>query len=544
MRYFLMVYLYLFMGIANAQESVFDLLRNEPKNDTLVVFVHGVRSSSEDAWTNNRTGTFWPQLIIDDSRLEFVNVATFGYPAGAFSRDGLTINQVGTNLSVFLKPQMMRHRSVVFIAHSMGGLVVRSMLLNERDAFPSPLAFFLGTPTAGSDLPKLLQALGIDQNNALLEGMKPLQQNNFLEAQISQWAGWQGSGKPRVLCAFERVRTNGVFVVEQQQMLPGCDDIPLGVSANHSQLPKPSGEGSLVHEFLVTALLSLDQALFKPKLENIIRLPRGLTASERVLVADTVSLEADTVLPTNSVVIATNLQLNGFTLFGRDLTILAETIADGTVRALTEPQTGDAGEVVIAARRLSGVEVFARGAAGSPGRDGAPGSSHGRAPSGRDGNCDGFGGYRGAQAGDDGIDGGAGEDGGDGLSGGDGGRVFVATVLQGGFVVDVTEGTGGPAGRGGRGGKGGQGGAGGRGCVGLGGSQSNASDGRDGVDGPDGLDGRHGAPGAPGAVWHAELDTLQDLPVLADLPRSDLLYDYAGVISEDIRQQVRLAAQQ
>lgn len=37
--------------------------------DTAIVFVHGYFSNSEKCWTNTKSNTFWPELILTDSRI-------------------------------------------------------------------------------------------------------------------------------------------------------------------------------------------------------------------------------------------------------------------------------------------------------------------------------------------------------------------------------------------------------------------------------------------------------------------------------------------
>ncbi|MEL7100313.1 MAG: hypothetical protein AAGM84_15930 [Pseudomonadota bacterium] len=538
------LFTFCFVTFAVAEEPALKMIKNSSDNRILLVFVHGIRSDAEDAWTNPRTRAYWPELIAADASLEHINVATFQYPASALSRDGLRINEVGRNLKVFLDVQMQRHDQVVFVAHSMGGLVVRSMLLNYRESFDTPLAIFLAVPVAGSDLANWARALGLGANNAFVQGLEPLQQNDTLESWISQWAAWTSTGKPRVLCAYERVRTAGVFVVEQANMLQGCDDVPLGVAANHSDIAKPSGSDALIYQFVAAALQSMNAETFVPRLKGDVRLTDASLFQGKPVIAHTISLDADVWLPPRAQIFAHNVFLNGHKLIGHDLAILADTVSDGVIQSASSEAGGEAGDLVIVAQRLSGVELNAMGSDGSPGRDGRHGTAGANGNAGRKGNCDGFGKWRAAQAGGNGGNGAAGGNGENGGDGGDGGRIFIATVLQSGVLTNVAAGRGGPAGQGGQGGPGGTGGPGGRGCTGLGGTQGNAATGRDGTDGVDGRNGLPGGDGRTGQVWRAELSSLPALRAVSSMPASDSLADYADVLFEDLKSDVRLAASQ
>jgi hypothetical protein len=44
--------------------------------DKLVVFVHGIGSDSKSAWTSDRTGAYWPQLLSNDNDLSSFAILT------------------------------------------------------------------------------------------------------------------------------------------------------------------------------------------------------------------------------------------------------------------------------------------------------------------------------------------------------------------------------------------------------------------------------------------------------------------------------------
>jgi hypothetical protein len=200
-----------------------------------------------------------------------------------------------------------------------------------------------------------------------------------------------------------------------------------------------------------------------------------------VLTADLVEIRGGKhPVPKGSIWLANRVtMIDGATLTGSDLTIIANTIEGGRIDVSgtqsTDPKIINGGEVLLAARRIGNVEILARGA------DGFVGTAGSRGANGRDGRCDGFGGYRGADGG------GTGGKGGDGGNGGNGGRIRIVGAIS--PAPQPSDYHGGVAGIAGSGGPGGQGG---RGCTGLGGSQPNQGD---GIAGAPGNPGRAGEPG-------------------------------------------------
>src|SRR5437870_833420 len=114
-------------------------------NDTVVAFVHGVFGGPESTWTNIETHAYWPQLLLQDSTFSNTDIYVFGYESpylsSSYSLDDLIENARlrFNNDEIFSK-----HKNVVFVCHSMGGLVVRGLIKRYQDrATQIPLIYFL-----------------------------------------------------------------------------------------------------------------------------------------------------------------------------------------------------------------------------------------------------------------------------------------------------------------------------------------------------------------------------------------------------------------
>jgi hypothetical protein len=136
----------------------------EPVAD--VVFVHGLDGNAFDTWQFDPRWPFdsWPFWLAAD--LPHVNVWTLSYPAARRDRrgyQGLPLETLAEGSLNALKDRNVGERPLVFVAHSLGGLVVKKMtqlsyLLvdpgHEHRSLTNNLrgVVFLGTPHNGAYL--------------------------------------------------------------------------------------------------------------------------------------------------------------------------------------------------------------------------------------------------------------------------------------------------------------------------------------------------------------------------------------------------------
>ncbi len=127
-----------------------------------VVFIHGLKGDPHGTWTHNSdVACFWPRWVADDH--PDVGVWVYGYPSTVFDSSGRTLPtaQIANNLAHRLRNAGVGDRPVIFVAHSLGGLVLKHMLNDAairanrelKRLWRSTAAIaFLGTPHAGTDL--------------------------------------------------------------------------------------------------------------------------------------------------------------------------------------------------------------------------------------------------------------------------------------------------------------------------------------------------------------------------------------------------------
>ncbi|KAK6829587.1 hypothetical protein PG987_010171 [Apiospora arundinis] len=168
-----------------------------------VIFVHGLNGGSYSTWSKgNNPSHFWPQEWLPrDEAFKDVRIHTFGYPS-AVGRDSiLNVHDFARSLLAAVRDSPTINRdantSIIFISHSMGGLVVKkAYIIGQHEAEFQPVVeriratFFLATPHHGAGIAQTLARL-----LSMVPGARP-----FVEDLIPQSTALQSINEdfPRV----------------------------------------------------------------------------------------------------------------------------------------------------------------------------------------------------------------------------------------------------------------------------------------------------------------------------------------------------------
>lgn len=126
----------------------------------LIIFVHGINGNKKTTWTNKRINEseefFWPEELAKDEKFKNADVLSYGYES-----------KCGSSLNIWQLAEDLRHelavvlekrpkQSISFVAHSMGGLVVREFILSGQEKIIAPIksVVLLATPNHGSAIAK------------------------------------------------------------------------------------------------------------------------------------------------------------------------------------------------------------------------------------------------------------------------------------------------------------------------------------------------------------------------------------------------------
>lgn len=230
-----------------------------------IIFVHGLTGNRDKTWTHPN-GVFWPQELAKD--IPTARIMTFGYDADVVKLWGMagsnTLRNHGKNLAsdVSDKRRGYRERPIVFIAHSLGGLVCEQALLicregdmNLEKVFQSTKGIiFMGTPHSGADLADWGHALAkylkvVRHTNPAIVGV--LQRKSEVLTAVQQQFQ-QSLLKPgvdlRIYCFFEEkpVLGVGIIVPEQSAVLNQYPNQSIG--ANHMDMTRFNGRNDVGYQ--------------------------------------------------------------------------------------------------------------------------------------------------------------------------------------------------------------------------------------------------------------------------------------------------------
>ncbi|PKX92170.1 LipA and NB-ARC domain protein [Aspergillus novofumigatus IBT 16806] len=253
-----------------------------------IVFVHGLNGHPYNTWSTKEPPIFWPADLLP-SLLEpcKVRILTYGYNANvtAFT-DGASKDHIHqhaeTLASTLAANRNLRHcpdRPIIFVCHSLGGLVVKRALIycrsvsNEkiehlRSIFVSTYGIlFLGTPHNGSDVAKwgvLLQNICsavlpkkfMESSPQLIKALRT--NNETLQNINSLFADIMGRFH---LYFFHETRSTDVkgtreLIVDESSAAPYFEGVErMGIEADHSHMCKFADEDAPGFEAVAEALL-------------------------------------------------------------------------------------------------------------------------------------------------------------------------------------------------------------------------------------------------------------------------------------------------
>jgi len=233
-----------------------------------VVFVHGLGGDPTTTWsaTNDPEG-FWPRWLAVD--LPTINVWTAGYDshlfADALSGQGSSLSDRASGLLDFLTSRGIGQRPVVFVTHSLGGLVVKQMLRLCHDHIAksgkqlleqTKAVVFCATPHSGSALATTV--IGI-LKVVLTKHVKQLALNDDALLDLHTWfRNWASTSGICVLSYHETKKTSGVLVVAKASAdpgVPGC--ISTALDFDHVAICKPTTHESQLYVSVKSALEAL-----------------------------------------------------------------------------------------------------------------------------------------------------------------------------------------------------------------------------------------------------------------------------------------------
>ncbi|OGR84949.1 MAG: hypothetical protein A2901_02855 [Elusimicrobia bacterium RIFCSPLOWO2_01_FULL_54_10] len=253
-----MVQINCFVNIVQAEDK---------SRNILILFVHGLGSNATKAFTNTKTGTFWPMLMAKDVELEHLNIstATFIYNSSLLKK-GLNIEEIANHFSNYLKLKN-QFDDIYIVSHSLGGLLTLISLGNLKeenmDIYSHIRAIFLsGVPFRGSDYVQK-QWVKISPN-VHFKDIGIIDHNKYLQAQEYKWRRIikerdnNNNQFPRIYAAYETRKQWFRIAVPRVLIFPFVDENPLALEQNHKQMAKPRDSNDQLHQWVRDRIKQID----------------------------------------------------------------------------------------------------------------------------------------------------------------------------------------------------------------------------------------------------------------------------------------------
>jgi pimeloyl-ACP methyl ester carboxylesterase len=211
--------------------------QHSPHAQLAVVFVHGIFGDTLGTWSGRGTSFF--KLLQNDPEIgPKVDLFAFGFTSNMFRGGSLAIDEAANLLYARLDNEgVLKYPAIVFVDHSMGGLVTLRML-NQRAAVRAltPDIVLFATPQTGAQITQIARHVA---KNPALENMLPAQDNIFLRTLNDDFRNLPAAERPRVTCAYEKLPVAGIVIVPWETATRFCDGNAIAIAESHITIVKP-----------------------------------------------------------------------------------------------------------------------------------------------------------------------------------------------------------------------------------------------------------------------------------------------------------------
>lgn len=273
--------LLLFLLLATASRAQLTPPSTRPgARDRVIVFVHGLHGD-RTSW-RAANGAYWPDLVRTDPHFAYSDVDVAEYPSPASGGKMSSIQLADMLWNRLRADHVWDHREVVFIAHSLGGILVEEMLLRHpQEAAKVKFIVSYGTPHEGSTVARVASFYDRDP---LLSDLSDASDNAFLTHLEESWRGTNSVNGIHRFCAYEGKDTTPedgfarylkphTRVVSYFSATYGCDVTtpPQAIAEDHIHMIKPLNRASPAYDFF--RRVYRDNPILQPQIvtrENII----------------------------------------------------------------------------------------------------------------------------------------------------------------------------------------------------------------------------------------------------------------------------------
>ncbi|MEM8949142.1 MAG: tetratricopeptide repeat protein [Pseudomonadota bacterium] len=226
-----------------------------------VVFIHGLADDPFACWQHDtsKPEDSWPYWLA--SQRQDIAVWTLGYEADKsyWTGEAMALQNRAKEVLTVLELDDLGSRPIIFVCHSMGGLVAKHLLRTASDMSKPEWrlirdntrhVLFLATPHAGADLATLIDRFGkLFKPSAAIQDLK---KNAPVLMNLNEWYRENiGDLGIKSHAFYETRKTSGVLVVEQSSADPGITGVvPIPIGADHRSIVKPTKASATLCRYL------------------------------------------------------------------------------------------------------------------------------------------------------------------------------------------------------------------------------------------------------------------------------------------------------
>ena len=254
-----------------------------PNKDRVIVFVNGIFGDAVSTW-KNEDGAYWPTMIAADHAFDEADIYVHSFQSPKLARAQQIIDLASRMRDLLFVDGVFKHKQIVFLVHSMGGLVTRAMIVNERPpALKIPMIYFFATPSAGVDVAAIARHLS---ENPQLKDMLPLTEGGYVKFLREKWletSDDKSLNYPNAIdsyCAYELQKKWGVVIVPEVSATYLCNRETRSVNTDHIGIVKPKDERDDPYVYFKAAYERTFGETGRQLSHVLMRLPSGASTSD------------------------------------------------------------------------------------------------------------------------------------------------------------------------------------------------------------------------------------------------------------------------
>lgn len=246
---------------------------DQPDRFADVIFVHGLDGDARTTWhPKDRPNVFWPNWLGED--VPTVGVWSLNYEVSALAWKGhaMPLPDRATNVLDQLELEGIGRRPLMFVCHSLGGLLVKQMLRNASDygkpawksiAAQTKAIVFLSTPHSGADLASWVQYVSTLLRTTVSVTELEAHHPRLLELNI-WYRNHVADFNIATVVYYEKRPFKGILVVNATTADPGIGGVvPIPVDKDHISICKPESKSDQIYlrvKSLIESIINLNES--------------------------------------------------------------------------------------------------------------------------------------------------------------------------------------------------------------------------------------------------------------------------------------------